>query len=162
MKYLTKKLTLAAAIALAFGGGITESQATKVTLDGSGFYKTGLREFYFKRAPKQTGRYRKLGADYYHKGRFGMDQISNDTTRNSGTLSFEFWAMNYYQASSGIILMTRKLHPLNAGYYYPNKEKRGYALSINRSRYPELSLWEYTRKGWKWRDALSFTRKTRL
>ena len=74
-------------------------------------------------------------------------------------MSFEIWAMPYYGATKGIILMTRHLNPLYANNYYVSKERTGYAISLDAYRFPELNLWEFTRNGWKWRDALTFKRK---
>ena len=160
MKNLLPKLALAAALLTL--AGITDSRAANLTLDGSGFYKVNARESYRDRGARQTGRYRNLGEDYYHRAKIGMDWITNNSNRRSGSLSFELWAMNYYQSTGGIILMTRGLKQLRGGYYYESKVKRGHAVSLDRRRFPELSLWEFTKKGWKWRDSLVFDRKGRL
>ena len=32
---------------------------------------------------------------------------------------------------------------------------KGFAILLRQKRFPEINLWEHTRKGWKWRDKLS-------
>lgn len=159
MKSISQSLSIITAVALTMIGTAPESHAAKVTLDGSGFYKLRPVVNYHDGGARQSGRYRNLGGDYYHKGKIGMDWITNNSKSRSGTLSFELWAMPYYGATSGIILMTRKLKPLYGNYYYESKVRTGFAISLDARRFPELNLWEFTRKGWKWRDALTFKRK---
>ena len=141
----------------------SEARATKVTLDGSGYYELGRKFKFYGGGVKQSGRYRRLGADYYHKAVIGMDWITNRSRSRSGYLSFEFWAMPYYGADKGVVLMTRGLDPLRGGSYYFEKARDGWAIFLDRRRFPEINLWELTgRRGWKFRDALSFRRKNIL
>ena len=77
-------------------------------------------------------------------------------------MSFELWAMPYYGATSGTILMTKGVSSLWGGYNYADYISTGKAISLNRYRYPELNLFEYAYSGWKWRDALSFSYKNLL
>lgn len=155
--------TLAAAVIVA-GAAITapEAKAANVTLDGFGEYYLGNSVKYYGSGVKQGGRYRNLGADYYHKATIQMDFITNRSNGGTGSLSFEFWAMPYKGATSGIILMTKGLDPLGSKQSYKNVSAKGYAISLNRRRFPELNLWEFTRNGWKFRDVLTFPRKNLL
>ena len=111
---------------------------------------------------KQSGRKPYLGGGYYHKAEIAMDYITNRSTRRSGDLSFELWAMPYYGATSGVVLMTKGADALGGGGSYTNASPEGYAVLLDRRRFPELNLWEFTRRGWKFRDALSFSRKADL
>lgn len=162
MKSIIRNLTAATAALVTLFAAAPESQATKVTLDGAGYYDLGTTIKYYGGGVKQSGRYGNLGADYYHKATISMKWITNRTSNRSGDLSFEFWGLPYYGATKGIVLMTRSAGPLNGGAYYFEKAWKGYAIFLDEYRYPELNLWEYTRKGWKWRDALSFRQNNLL
>ena len=162
MKSITRNIMAATAALLTWFTTTPDSQAAKVTLDGSGFYDLGNTVKYYGGGVKQTGRYRNLGADYYHKATISMQWITNRSSKTSGDLSFELWAMRYYGATKGIVLMTRSADPIRGGSYYFEKEWRGYAIFLDEYRYPELNLWEYTQKGWKWKDALSFRQNNLL
>lgn len=136
---------------------ITTAKAADVTLEGSGYYELGNRTSYYRYGTAQSGRYANLGAGYYRTGEIGIDEVANNSYSRSGSLSFELWALPYYGATSGTVLMTQQLSPLSGGYSYDYVASFGRPLSLNRYRYPELNLYEYTRYGWKWRDALSFS-----
>jgi hypothetical protein len=58
--------------------------------------------------------------------------------------------------------MTHGLSPLRGGYSYRKLSVSGHALSLDEWRYPDINLWEYTRKGWKFKDSLTFTKKSYL
>lgn len=160
----SKKLTSAVAALCAVALSIPEASAAKVTLDGFGYYALKKKVTYYgnKSVPNQSGRYSSLGSDYYHKLSYQMDFITNRSNKQSGSLSWEFWAMPYLGSTSGIIIMTRQLKPFKARKSFKNLEKEGLGIYIDRKRFPEMNLWEFTREGWKFRDALSFTRKTWL
>jgi hypothetical protein len=160
MRSLFQKFTTAAIILTAAVTTLSESQAAKIRLDGYGTYKSRSKvNFYANGGPKQSGRYSKLGTDYYHKVSYHMDFVTNRSGKQSGSLSYEFWAMPYYKASKGIVVMTRGLQRMN-GYQSVNDLTRtGLAVELDRRRFPEINIWEYTRKGWKFRDALSFAYK---
>lgn len=162
MRSLVKKLTTSAVALCAIAVSVPEIQAAKVTLDGYGYYALRKKVTYYQSPPAQSGRYKSLGSDYYHKLSYQMDFITNRSNSGSGSLSYEFWAMPYLGATSGIIIMTRKLKPFEPHASFKNIEKEGLGIYIDRRRFPEMNLWEYTRKGWKFRDALSFTRSTWL
>ncbi len=162
MKAITRNITAAIAAIFTLVATTPDSQATKVTLDGSGYYDLGREVKFYGGGVKQTGRYRNLGGDYYHKATISMQWITNRSRYVSGDLSFELWAMPFYGATKGIVLMTRSANPIKGGSYYFEKKWRGYAVFLDEYRYPELNLWEYTRKGWKWKDALSFRQNNLL
>jgi hypothetical protein len=152
-----------AAIALFTAAALPEAKATDVTLDGYGFYSLAHRlAFHPEPGLWQSGRKPYLGGGYYRKAEIGMDFITNRSTRRSGELSFELWAMPYYGATSGVVLMTKGLDSLGGGRSYRDRSPDGFAVLLDRRRFPELNLWEFTRKGWKFRDALSFPRKADL
>lgn len=136
---------------------IPESRAADLTLDGSGYYNLDSREYRSSGRKLQSGRYTSLGANYYHSAEIGMDEINNNSTVGSGSMSFELWAMPYYGANRGPIVMTYGLSPLRGGNYFSDVIAEGEAVSLNRYAFPELDLFEYTRKGWKWRDVLVFS-----
>lgn len=157
------KFTTVIAVLLATFGTVLETRAADLTLDGSAFYQLGKRiNYYGGGGPNQSGRYGSLGSDYYHKANIGSRWITNHSNSGSGDLSFELWAMRYYGSNSGIVLMTRGLNPLPGGSYYSRVERSGHAIFLDRFRFPELDLWEFTRNGWKWRDAVTFTKKDLL
>jgi hypothetical protein len=155
-------LTTAAVALFAVAASIPEAQATRVTLDGVGYRTLSTSYRYYRYAPEQTGRYESLGADYYRNAEIGIRRITNRGTRRSGSMSFELWAMPYYGATSGIVLMTNGVDPLRAGFRYNDVAGIGKAVFLDRRRFPELDLFEYTSNGWKWRDALTFSNSTRL
>ncbi|MES2439613.1 MAG: hypothetical protein V4584_11125 [Verrucomicrobiota bacterium] len=162
MKSLIQRLASTGLALFAMSAAIPEAKATNVTLDGYGYYSIGNTVKFYGSGAKQTGRYRNLGRDYYHSTTIRMDFVTNNSNNRSGDMSFEFWAMPYYDATSGIILMTRGVDPLLAGGSNRDFSKKGKAISLDARRFPELNLWEYTRKGWKFRDALTFKNKAWL
>ncbi len=161
MKFISHKLAAAFSL-FAITTSIPEARSAAVKLKGSGYYLLGSYYVFSHGGKEQSGRYSYLGTDYYHKIEYGMDYITNTSGYRSGSLSYEFWALPYYGATSGIVLMTRGLGPLAGGQRYVNLYKYGWGISLNLYRYPEQNLWEYTSSGWKFRDSLAFTRKTLL
>jgi hypothetical protein len=163
MNSMLRKLTVAATALCTFTAAIPETQAAEVRLEGYGYYlRSRTERYYGGGGKKQSGRVKYLQSDYYRHTEIGVDFLTNYSPYKSGSLSFEFWAMPYYGATKGIILMTLGTSPLSADSAKKNFHADGYAVSLDAYRYPELNLWEYTRKGWKFRDALSFTKKSRL
>ena len=159
MKSIVTKITTAALALLAMAHVAPEAKAANITLDGYGYYALGTKVTYYGSAPKQTGRYKSLGSDYYHKITYEMDFITNRSGSSSGSLSYEFWAMPYYDSKSGIILMTRGLQPMAGGLSVKSLSKSGLGVFLDARRFPEMNIWEYTSKGWKFRDFLTFPRK---
>jgi hypothetical protein len=162
MKKLIQKLSATVLTVFAATLSMQTAGATNLTLDGSGYYSNSTYAPYYQYGASQSGRYTNLGADYYHSSEIGIDQLTNRSSYRSGTMSFEFWAMPYYGATSGTILMTKSVSSLWGGYKYYDLVKTGKAISLNRYRYPELDLFEYTSYGWKWRDVLVFSNKSYL
>lgn len=162
MKSIPRNIVAAAAAVLTLLGSTPKSQAVNVVLDGYGYYKLGTQIDYVGKGAEQSGRYVNLGADYYHKTTIGVEWITNKSNKNSGNLSFEFWGMPYYGATKGIVLMTRYAPALKAHNYHYDPYWKGWGIFLDEWRFPELNLWEYTKKGWQWRDALSFKRKNLL
>ncbi len=156
-KLVAPTISLFAAVAM-----VQESRATNVTLDGFGSYALGTKVTFYGSAPAQSGRYKSLGTDYYHKVSYTMDYITNRSNSKSGSLSYEFWALPFYGSTSGIILMTRSLKPMAGGLSVKYLTKTGLGVFLDVRRFPEMNLWEYTSKGWKFRNALSFPRKVWL
>lgn len=160
MKSFITRLSTSALAMVALITPVSETQAADVRLDGYGSYSLNKKvRYYGKGGPTQSGRYRKLGSDYYKTAVIRMDFVTNRSYSRSGDLSFELWAMPYYGATSGIILMTELLSPQAGDSSRRNVAKKGKAISLDARRYPEFNLFEYTRKGWKSRDYLSFSRK---
>ena len=158
MKSVINQFAVAALAIVSLTVTTPNAIATDLTLDGSGYYDlSDVVDYYSGRGKKQSGKYKYLGADYYHRAETGMDFLSNNSNSRSGTMSFEFWALDFYGADTGTILMTHRVSPLPGRDGYEDFYKEGYAISLNDYYYPELSLWEFTRKGWKFRDALSFS-----
>ena len=156
MKSIVKSLTAAAVALSAIALSTFEVRAADVRLEGYGEYFLNSNDAFFNRAPKQSGRYRRLERDYYRKTEIQIDLISNLSRTGSGSLSFELWAMPYYGATSGIVMMTRGLSPLRGRRSYEDVSVRGYALSLGEEKIPEFNLWEYTRRGWRNRSHLTF------
>ena len=162
MKFIKLKSTITAAAVLAAFSPVPPAKAADIRLEGTGSYDLSSKVRYYPTGRKQTGRYLNLGADYYHKATVRMEWIINNSRVKSGNLSFEFWGMPYYGADEGVVLMTRGLKPLSAGRVYKRSKLSGWAISLDEYRFPELNIWERTRKGWGFRDALSFTRDNLL
>lgn len=163
MKSIIQQITAVAAVLFTVAVSVPESQAANIRLKGSGYYRLGSYYIFSHGDGKeQSGRYDYLGSDYYHKIEYGMDYITNTSGYRSGSLSYEFWALPYYGATSGIVLMTRGLSPLPSGARYVNLYRNGWGISLDRYRYPEQNIWEFTSGGWKFRDSLAFSKKTLL
>ncbi len=158
----TIKLFTAAAVIFAAVTTSPEARATAVTLDGSAHYTIRNTEVYYGGGVAQSGRYQNLGSGYYHNTTYGIEFLTNSSTHRSGSLSFDFWGMPYYGATSGLILMTRGLDRLAAMSSVTTLSRSGLAVSLNARRFPELDLWEYTINGWRFRDAFRFTQKDLL
>ncbi len=162
MKSLTQQLAAVATSVLAIAVFIPATQAADIRLQGSGYYDIGSFEIRSRYGKEQGGRYDNLGGGYYHDIEYGMDYISNESGSRSGSLSYEFWALSYYGATSGTILMTRGLNSLAGDRSYIDLYRLGYGRSLNRYRYPEQNIWEFTSRGWRFRDSLAFSNKTLL
>lgn len=159
MKSIISKLATAFIAVAALSPSI---KAANVTLDGYGFYSLGTKVTYKGTPPKQGGRYNNLGSDYYHNITYQMDFITNRSNGGSGSLSWEFWAMPYLGSESGIILITRGVGPMPGTSSIKSPNKSGAGIFLDARRFPEMNIWEYTNKGWKNRDYLTFPNKVWL
>ena len=162
MKSIVRKLTASALAAIAIVTTLPESKAADVTIDGSGFYELSTTIGYYPSGLRQTGRRPYLGSGEYHKAIIGSRWMSNNSSVRSGTLSFELWAMPFYGANNGVVLMTCGIPGIAPNRFYDNPRRSGFAVFLDRYRFPELNLYEYTRAGWQWRDALTFQRRNVL
>jgi hypothetical protein len=156
MKSITRNITAAAAAIITLIGATTQTHAAKLTLDGYGYYEFGHKIRHSKAGVSQTGRYSNLTGAYYRRAEIGMDWITSHSTSRSGKLSFELWGMSYYGATKGIVVMTRSLDSISGGNYRKNVSRNGNAVFLEEYRFPEVNLWEKTKSGWKFKDALSF------
>jgi hypothetical protein len=154
-----KTIFSAALSLITLANSIPAAQAADVTLDGYGYYKLSYYDAYLRKGAKQGGRYRNLGADYYRKAEISMDFASNRSNTRSGDLSFELWALPFYGATSGTILMTHGLKYLKPNQYIRGLRKAGSAISLAEYQFPDFSIWEYTTEGWVFRDSLTFSKK---
>jgi hypothetical protein len=138
-------------------GGMSVAQATDLSLRGYGSVNESAYESYSYYGAPQSGRYRNLGEGYYRRTTIRVDGISNYSSWRSGSLSFELWAMPYYGANSGNVLMTT-----NAGAVYGrstkwNVQRTGNKVALDEFAFPELNIWEYTRYGWSFADNIAFS-----
>lgn len=160
---MINKLTAAAVAFSTTGFVLPEANAANLRLEGYGYFEVANYVRYYAKPPTQGGRFNKFrGGDYYHRAEIGMDFLTNNSNSRSGELSFEFWAMPFFGATNGIILMTEGLSPIRAKRSYRNLTGEGYAIDLDRRRFPELNIWEYTGPNWKFRDALTFDYKAWL
>ena len=162
MKSIIHRFTTAAIALLAVAASVPEARATLLSIDGSGSFKFTSKESYFSGGRAQTGRYRNLGAGYYHSAQYTVNRITNSSSYKSASMSFELWSMAYLGATSGPILMTYGLGPLKGGYHYSTPTAYGKAVSLNKYRFPEFDLFEYRDSKWRYRDTLVFTTKSLL
>jgi hypothetical protein len=163
MKSIIHQITSTAFAFLAIAVSTSEVQATKLTLEGSGYYDLDTEFFFIDGGgASQSGRYRALGSDFYREAAIGMDEVSNNSRSRSGTMSFEFWGLDFFGANSGFVLMTKRIKPLGGRRFYDGIDRSGFAIFLDEFRYPELNLYELTRSGWKFRDSLSFTENSLL
>lgn len=154
--------TLLSLLATTAAFSAPDARAANVTLDGSGYYTFNAPARYYAWGADQSGRYSKLGADYYRSTTISMQWITNRSTSKSGPLSFELWGMPFYGADAGVVMMTRSVFALKGGKYYFEKRWTGASIFLDEVRFPEFSLWEYRPVGWRFRDALSFRRSNLL
>src|SRR5262245_45030855 len=109
MKNQIKRLLIGLLATASFVG---TTHATDVNLEGYwGYFLQGTRTYY-PYGKSQSGRYSNLGAGYYRSGSIRGGNISNDDYRRSGSLSLEFWQLDYYAAGSGRVMFTRGFSPL--------------------------------------------------
>lgn len=156
------RLFTAAAAVLAISAPAPMAKAADIVLDGPAFFSLAKKARYYSLGAGQGGRYYNLGRGYYRRADLGIGAVDNYSPYESGDLSFEFWAMPFYGATKGLILMTTDIGWLEGDQSFVNLEMTGSALSPKRRAFPEMNIWEYTYYGWSFRDAFTFTRRTKL
>jgi len=139
-------------------GGISGAKAADLELRGYGSVNESPYEAYSRYGATQDGRYRNLGAGYYRRTTIAVDGIRNYSSFGSGSLSFELWAMPYYGASSGSVLMTTNAGTVFGRATKLNVIRTGNKVAFDGYAFPELNLWENTRSGWGFRDNITFSR----
>ncbi len=155
MKKIAQKITAILTVAGLVSFAPTESQAADLALEGVGSYVLGNTYRYYSKGKKQGGRYPNLGSDYYQSARIRMDRVTNYSGYRSGAMSFELWATDYYDATSGIVVMTTGLNRLKANRFYKGVSRGGFGLYLDDYYYPQLNLFEFV-GSWAWRDVLVF------
>lgn len=158
MKTAKVRFGIALVAMVSMFGGISVAKAADLEMRGYGSVSESTYETYSAYGAAQGGRYRNLGAGYYRRTTIGVDGIRNYSSNRSGSISFELWAMPYYGATSGTVLMTT-----NAGDVYGystkwNVYRTGNKLAFDGYAFPELNIWEYTSRGWRFRDYIAFSR----
>lgn len=158
MKTAKVSFGIAFAAVVSMFGGIPVAKAADLDMRGYGSVNESAYETYSYYGASQSGRYRNLGEGYYRRTTIGVDGIRNYSGYRSGSISFELWAMPYYGATSGTVLMTT-----NAGTVYGfstklNVYRTGNKMAYDGYAFPELNIWEYTSRGWRFRDNIAFSR----
>jgi hypothetical protein len=138
-------------------GGISVAKGADLEMRGYGSVSESPYESYSSRGAAQSGRYRNLGSGYYRRTTIGVDAIQNYSSFRSGSISFELWAMPYYGATSGTVLMTTNAGDVSRFSTKRNVYRTGNKLSYDGYAFPELNIWEYTRSGWGFRDNITFS-----
>jgi hypothetical protein len=161
LKSMTRFLTAAAAV-IAISAPVPVAKAADIALDGPAYFSVAKKARYYSGGAWQGGRYLNLGRGYYRRADLGIGAVDNYSPYESGDLSFEFWAMPFYGATKGVILMTTDIGWLEGDQSFVDLEMTGSARFLNRKRFPEMNLWEYTYYGWEFRDAFAFARRSRL
>jgi|GEM_PF-1777623 len=158
MKTAKLRFGIAFVAVVSMFGGISGAKAADLELRGYGSVSESQFEKYSSRGAKQGGRYRNLGEGYYRRTIIGVDAIENYSTWRSGGLSFELWAMPYYGATSGSVLMTTNAGSVSGRSAKWNVYRRGSKVALDDYAFPELNLWEFTRSsGWSFRDNITFS-----
>jgi hypothetical protein len=138
--------------------GISGAKAADLELGGYGTVSESPYEGYSYYGARQTGRYRNLGEGYYRRTTIRVDGIRNYSSGRSGALSFELWAMPYYGADNGFVLMTTNASSVYGLSTKWNVYRTGNKVALDDYAFPELNLWEYNRGfGWGFRDNLTFS-----
>lgn len=152
----------AAAAVFAVSATAPTVAASEITLDGPAYFSLSKKARFYSRGSSQGGRYSNLGRGYYRRADLGIGAVDNYSPYETGDLSFEFWALPFYGATKGVVLMTTDIGWLEGDQSFVDLEMTGSAVFLNRRRFPEMNIWEYTYDGWEFRDAFAFARKTRL
>lgn len=158
MKAAKVKFGVALAAMVSLFTGVSVANAADLDLTGYGSVSESSYEAYSSWGLSQGGRYRNLGAGYYRRTTIGIDAIRNYSIARSGSLSFELWAMPYYGATSGSVLMTTGVDSVYGRSIRWNVFRTGNKVALDGFAFPELNLWEFTTTGWRFRDNSTFSR----
>lgn len=125
------------------------------------WWRSGYTSYYS--AVYMSGRYSRFGSGrYWRSGYYQSAKIahlsSSDWSR-TGSLSHEFWAMYYYNGSSGFLLRTRGLSPLSRGWSYSNVKSSGALRKVSRTLYPSNYIVGKTNVGWRSLDRFPFSKR---
>jgi hypothetical protein len=135
------------AVQLNGGGGGAASGGLK--LQGYWSYNIQAQRTYYSTGPAQSGSKNNLGPGYYRYGYVsGGDIANNRSSGYSGSLSLDFWRLNYYGGTTGTLLFTRGFDRLYAGYKHSSVYKAGYFKSPGTYGYALLQLSEYMGVGY--------------
>lgn len=137
--------------------GVSVVKAADLDMRGYGSVNESPYEAYSRYGASQSGRYRNLGTGYYRRTTIGVDAIRNYSGFRSGSISFELWAMPYYGATSGTVLMTTNAGDVSGFSTKRNVYRTGNKMSYDGYAFPELNIWEFTRSGWGFRDNITFS-----
>ena len=158
MKTAKVRFGIALVAMVSMFGGSSVAKAADLALRGYGSVSESAYEGYSYSGAAQNGRYQNLGAGYYRRTTIGVDGIRNFSNSSSGSISFELWAMPYYGATSGTVLMTTNAGTVSRLSTKWNVYRTGNKLSYDGYAFPELNIWEYTSRGWRFRDNITFSR----
>jgi len=158
MKTAKVRFGIALVAMVSMFGGTSVAKAADLALRGYGSVNESAYEGYSYYGASQSGRYRNLGAGYYRRTTIGVDGIRNYSNTSSGSISFELWAMPYYGATSGTVLMTTNAGTVSWLSTKWNVYRTGNKMSYDDYAFPELNIWEFTNRGWGFRDNITFSR----
>lgn len=158
MKIAKVRFGIAFVAIVSLFNGISVAKAADLELGGYGAVSESSYERYSYSGASQSGRYRNLGEGYYRRTTISADGIRNYSSWRSGTLSFELWALPYYGATSGSVLMTTNAGTINGRSTKWNMYRTGNKMALDDYAFPELNLWEYSSGGWNYRDNITFSR----
>ena len=139
------------------GGNV---HATDVDLEGYWSFNIKKSRKYSYSGYSMSGSRSRLGRGYYRYGSLSGGSIENNdsTAFYSGSLSLEFWRLNYYGGSTGTVLFTRGFDGLDEGYLYSDVYRSGYFRSPGRYGYGDISLAEYDGYDWTESDDIPFAK----
>ena len=157
MKTLKNQIGIASLAVIASFGWPGTANGADLDLRGRSSVNEGWNEYYSYYGASQGGRYSNLGEGYYRRTTIKVQRIQNHSSWRSGSTSFELWAMPYYGANSGTVLMTTNTGRLWGWSSKWNVSRTGNKMALDDYAFPELNIWEYTRYGWRFRDEITYS-----
>ncbi|MES2997309.1 MAG: hypothetical protein V4733_10925 [Verrucomicrobiota bacterium] len=160
MKFLTPSIIVAT---FTLASLAIPAVASDIQLRGPANYILSNDIGYDPDGKRQDGRYSNLGDGYYSEGEVRTRWVINHSGHRTGWLACEFWALKFVDATSGPILLTGGVEPLEGGEVREFGAD-GWVRFLNRRRFPDINVWERTTKTKRWlfRDAITFNRKDLL